>query len=60
MTKEQTLWKIVEDFIKEQRIYGPETIGQSDRVIENAYDFIEDLCDVVGYWNFEDEDEDEG
>lgn len=33
----------------EQEITCPETIHQSDRVIENAYEFIEVLAEVVGY-----------
>ena len=44
------LYLIVKDFIEEQEITCPETIAQSDRVIENAYDLIEKLCDVVGYY----------
>lgn len=39
----------VKTFVKEQRISCPETIYQTDRVIENAYEFIEKLCDIVGY-----------
>ena len=50
------LWLAVEKFIDEQRISCPETISQSDRVIENAYDFIEQLCDIVGYYEYEDEE----
>lgn len=56
MTKEAQLTKIVEQFIADQRIYCPETIYQSDRVIINAYEFIEELCNVVGYLK-DDEDE---
>lgn len=56
MTKESQLTKIVEQFIADQRIYCPETIYQSDRVIINAYEFIEELCNVVGYLK-DDEDE---
>jgi hypothetical protein len=43
------LLTLCELFIKEQRITCPETIAQSDRVIENAYEFIEAICDIVGY-----------
>jgi hypothetical protein len=43
------LWKTCMRFIKEQRISCEETISQCDWVIENAYDFIEQVCDVVGY-----------
>lgn len=47
--KKQRLWDLCEDFINEQEISAPETIYQSDRVIQNAYDLIEKICDIVGY-----------
>jgi hypothetical protein len=53
--KKDKLWQICQDFITKQRIGCCEIICQSDRVIENAYDFIEDICDVVGYLPYEDE-----
>jgi hypothetical protein len=43
------LWQTCIDFIKEQTINCPETIYQTDWVIENAYGLIEDICDIVGY-----------
>lgn len=46
---------IVEKFVVDQRITCPEAISQCDRVIENAYGFIEDLCDVAGYKESDDE-----
>lgn len=49
--------EIVEDFIKKQEITCAETIWQTDWVIENAYKLIEDLCEVVGYYDYGDEDE---
>lgn len=36
-------------FINEQKIVCAETIHQTDWVIENAYEFIEDICEIVGY-----------
>jgi len=51
------LYKIVEDFIEEQNIWGDECVFQSDRVIENAYEFIAQLCNVVGYKELKDEDD---
>lgn len=50
---------IVEDFIKTQEIASAETIWQTDWVIENAYKLIEDLCEVVGYYDYGDVYEDE-
>lgn len=57
MTKDQMneLHRICLDFITKQRITCPETIYQSDRVIVNAYEFIEQICDVVGYAEYQDE-----
>ena len=37
-------------FIQDQRISCAETVYQTDRVIENAYEFIEGVCDIVGYY----------
>jgi len=55
MSKEHKLEEIVRKFVEEYRISCPETIHQTDRVIENAYQLIEELVDVVGY--YEDSDE---
>ena len=57
MGKKKKLLKLCEQFVKDQAITCAETIYDSDRVIENAYSFIEDVCDIVGYDEFEDEDE---
>jgi hypothetical protein len=50
------LWNKCLEFVESQRISCVETIHQTDRVIENAYEFIEDVCDIVGY-NGEDDEE---
>ena len=57
MTEDQMneLYRICSNFITKQRITCPETIYQSDRVIENAYEFIKQICDVVGYAEYQDE-----
>lgn len=52
----ERLHKLVEGFIERNEIYSPETIYQMDHVIEDAYGFIEQLCDVVGYKGFEDDE----
>jgi hypothetical protein len=46
------LWNVVEKFIDEQQISCPDNISQCDWVIENAYEFIEKCCDVVGYYEY--------
>jgi len=48
---------VVADFIEKQNIHCVETIYQSDRVIENAYEFIEALVEIVGYQESDDDDE---
>lgn len=45
----ETILLIVDSFIAGQGITCSETIYQTDRVIENAYEFIERLCDAAGY-----------
>jgi hypothetical protein len=47
--QKDALLTLVRVFIAKQSIHCQETIYQTDRVIENAYEFIESLCDVVGY-----------
>ena len=50
---------IVHKFIQKNNITCAETIMQSDRVIENAYDFIEELCVAAGYAEEETYDDEE-
>ena len=40
---------LVRAFVAKHRISCPETIHQTDRVIEDAYGFIQDLADAAGY-----------
>jgi len=51
MEKEQKLMELCKKFIVDNTISCPETICQCDWVIEHAYDFIEDICEIVGYHN---------
>jgi len=51
------LWEHCKKFIEDQRIHCSESVYQTDRVIENAYEFIEGICDIVGYYEDEDDDE---
>lgn len=39
-----------EKFIREQRIGCADTVYQCDWVIENAYEFIQEVCEAVGYY----------
>lgn len=55
---EAKLTAIVRAFVEKHCISCPETIHQTDYVIENAYSLIEELCDVVGYYQHPDDSED--
>lgn len=44
------LEEIIRQFVDDNRISCEECIHQTDRVIENAYGFISDLVNEVGYW----------
>lgn len=57
--KQIMLWNICEQFIEKQRIGCAETVYQSDRVIKNASEFIEEICETVGYYEDEEEDLDD-
>jgi hypothetical protein len=50
-TEEQlrALLGVCSGFVEENKISCPEAVCQCDWVITNAYEFIEDICDVVGY-----------
>ena len=47
--KKHKLWDLCKKFIEEHEIGHPECIYQGDNVILNAQEFIEDICDIVGY-----------
>ena len=56
LAKRRQLWKVCEQFVADQDISCAETIYQTDRVIENAYLFVEKVCDIVGYAEMEDDE----
>jgi hypothetical protein len=47
------LWKYCEQFIKKQNVNCPEAVYQSDNVVLNSYEFIEGVCEIVGYYDEE-------
>ena len=49
MTKDEELESLCKKFIEDNKIYSAETIYQADRVIENAYFLIEDICKILGF-----------
>lgn len=46
---EKELLKLCREFIDKQNISFPERIYQSDNVIVNAFEFIQGICEIVGY-----------
>ena len=46
---EKQLLSLCQKFILENEISCPENIYQSDRVILNSQEFIEKICELVGY-----------
>jgi hypothetical protein len=46
----------VKRFVTEHRISCPEAICQNDDVIVDAYEFIENLVNIVGYYEEGDDD----
>jgi hypothetical protein len=47
------LMEVCKKFIKDNNIGCKETIHQTDWVIENAYELIEKICSIVGYYDSE-------
>ena len=56
----QTLDQVCREFVRDQLIHCSETIYQTDRVIEAAPEFIEAVCDVVGYQVLDEEKQEQG
>lgn len=54
--QEKELLEHCRKFISDLEIGCAEVVYQSDRVIEKAYEFIEGICDIVGYCETEDDD----
>jgi hypothetical protein len=48
----KALANVVIKFVEKYRITCPEHIGQCDNVIIGASDLIEDLADIVGYYEY--------
>ncbi len=50
------IFDLCKDFIKENQITCSETIYQSDKIEANALELIEQICDLIGYYEDEEED----
>lgn len=53
----EELFTFCQKFIQDQDIGSSEKIYQSDKVIESAYEFIEGVCNIVGYVEHESGDD---
>lgn len=51
-----SLLKLCRDFISDNHISCPETVYQTDRVSNNSLEFIEEICNLVGFCKDSDED----
>ncbi len=58
MRVDAELYDLCKDFIKDNEIGCEEDIYQSDRVGANALELIEQICEILGYYEPEDEEED--
>lgn len=54
--QKDALWEAVTQFIDDHQISCEEAVAQNDDVISNAYEFIAELCEIVGYYEYEDEE----
>jgi hypothetical protein len=53
MTKQKKLVLLCNKFIKDNKITCAESVYQTDRVIENAYEFIKQICEIAGYHKYD-------
>lgn len=56
MKPEKQLLLLCQKFIRDNEIGCSETIYQSDRIILNSPDFIREICDVIGYHKFQEDE----
>ena len=56
MKPERKLLLLCQKFIRDNEISCSETVYQSDRIILNSPDFIREICDLVGYHQFEEDE----
>lgn len=59
MKLDAELFDLCREFIKENEISCAEDIYQSDRIEANALDFIEQICELIGYHEEEEDLEEE-
>jgi hypothetical protein len=50
LAQARALVQLCQKFVDDNNITCVETVYQMDHVIEHAYEFIEDVCNIVGYY----------
>lgn len=53
--KAMALLELCQKFVTDQRISCGDAVYQTDSVIENAYDLIFNICEIVGYYEYPEE-----
>jgi hypothetical protein len=56
MKPEKQLLLLCQKFIHDNQIGCSESIYQSDRIILNSQDFIREICDLIGYHKFREDE----
>lgn len=51
--KHKELFDLCKKFINDRQILCAESVYLNDYITEHAYDFIKDICDIVGYFDEE-------
>ncbi len=59
MRVDAELYDICKDFIRENGIGCEEDIYQSDRVSTNALELVEQICELLGYYEPEEDEEED-
>ena len=52
----RALWNVCQDFVQAQRVSCPEACCE-DRVYEEAPNLVEDIANIVGYYEYPEDDE---
>ncbi len=56
VTELRKLEKLTTEFFDKHKISCPEAISQNDNVIENAYELIEKIGDIIDYYDYDEEE----
>lgn len=55
LSKKDLLWELAAKFIIKNKVSCPEATGE-DRVYENAPDLVYEMAEIVGYYEYEDDE----